>query len=214
MPNNQLFIGVNSIMLPPGFVYLNDIDPTIIQDIRYFTEDNFIGRPITSYHAHRCILTLPAANALKDIQNQLKTQSLSLKVFDCYRPQSAVDDFLTWSQAPNDQKMKPLYYPNVNKADLFKLGYLAAKSAHSRGSTVDLTIVELPSKKELDMGTHFDFLDESSHTYNAQGLALKNRLFLRDLMEKAYFIPYDKEWWHFTLKEEPFSATYFNFAVK
>jgi zinc D-Ala-D-Ala dipeptidase len=189
-------------MLPPGFVYLSDVDSSIIQDIRYFTDDNFIGRPITSYTADRCIATSQAAHALKDIQNQLKMQSLSLKVFDCYRPQSAVDDFLTWSQAPNDQKMKLLYYPNVNKADLFKLGYLAAKSAHSRGSTVDLTIVELPSKKELDMGTHFDFLDELSNTFSVQDKALENRLFLRNLMEKAGFTTYDKEWWHFTLKNE------------
>lgn len=202
-------------MLPSGFVYLHDIDPSIIQDIRYFTENNFIGRPITSYETHCCILTLDAANALKNIQQQLKEKKLALKIFDCYRPQSAVNDFIAWSQYEPDQKMKQYYYPNVNKADLFKLGYLSTKSAHSRGSTVDLTLVELP-KTELDMGTHFDFLDELSHVFakNIPKKVQQNRILLRTIMEQAGFTPYDKEWWHFTLINEPFPTTFFDFPIR
>ncbi len=203
--------------LPNQFVYLKDIDPSIIQDMKYFTHDNFIGRPIAGYEAAQCILTKSAALALAQVQQKLKQQSLSLKVFDCYRPQIAVNDFIQWSQDPTDQKMKEQYYPRVNKADLFTLGYIAAKSGHTRGSTVDLTIVHIkhPSQ-QLDMGTHFDFMDEFSHTFSEhiQGEKRENRLLLRNLMQEANFNPYDKEWWHFTLKNELFPDTYFDFPVK
>ena len=203
--------------LPNGFVYLSDIDPGIIQDVKYFTNDNFIGRPIKDYQAPRCILTLQAATALANVQKKLKKQSLNLKVFDCYRPQTAVNDFTAWIKDATDQKMKSRYYPRVNKADFLTLGYIGEKSGHSRGSTVDLTIVQLqPSYKELAMGTHFDFMDESSHTFSEQiqSADRSNRLLLRDAMEQAGFTPYDKEWWHFTLKNEPFPETYFDFPVK
>jgi|694.fasta_scaffold119511_2 D-alanyl-D-alanine dipeptidase len=207
------------MILPEGFVYLTEIDPTIIQDVKYFTSDNFLGRSVKGYESPTCILTQKTAIALSKIQCQLKSQSLGLKVFDCYRPQMAVDDFIVWSQDATDQKTKFRYYPNVNKADFFKLGYLGEKSGHTRGSTVDLTIIDLKTNKELDMGTHFDFMDELSHPFN-YSVTLKqyqNRQLLNHIMSKNGFIPLvskDTEWWHFTLKKEPFPDTYFNFPVK
>lgn len=141
---------------------------------------------------------------------------LGLKVFDGYRPQITVDEFIRWSKDSNDQKMKTQYYPNINKADFFKLGYVATKSGHTRGSTVDLTIVDLKTNQELDMGTHFDFMDELSHPFN-HSVTIKqyqNRQRLNQIMTKYGFIPLNTEWWHFTLKNEPFIDTYFNFPVK
>jgi D-alanyl-D-alanine dipeptidase len=201
--------------LPENFVYLNDIDATILEDIKYFYEANFIGRPIVGYEAPRCILTREAAIALANIQALLQLQSLALKVFDGYRPQMSVDDFKAWSQDPSDQRMKLAFYPNVDKCDFFKLGYLVEKSAHTRGSTVDLTIVHADGHEML-MGTQFDFMDERSHTLsvNVSAEARANRLFLKNLMEQAGFQAYDKEWWHFTLRDEPFPNSYFTFPVK
>ncbi len=204
--------------LPDNFVYLEDIDPSIIQDIKYFTHDNFIGRPIAGYKTARCILTRPAALALAKVQKELQEKSLGLKVFDCYRPQTAVNDFIEWSKDASDQKMKAAYYPRVNKADFFTLGYVGKKSGHTRGSTVDLTIVRLEphqSAKELAMGTQFDFMDEHSHflSDHIPAHARENRLLLRNVMQTD-FKPYDIEWWHFTLKNEPFPDTYFDFSVK
>ncbi|MCD6038985.1 MAG: hypothetical protein K0S27_385 [Gammaproteobacteria bacterium] len=206
--------------LPSGFVYLEDVDPTIIQDMKYHTHDNLIGRPIKGYESAKCILTKEAALALSHLQKTLLPQHLSLKVYDCYRPQIAVDDFIAWSQDVSDQKMKKNYYPRVNKADFFKLGYIAEKSAHTRGSTADLTLVYLQANNKKDavdmaMATHFDFMDELSHTLNPQveGKERENRLFLMNKMRAAGFLPYDKEWWHFTLENEPYPNTYFNFPV-
>lgn len=205
-------------MLPKNFVHLRDVDSSIIQDIKYLTNDNFIGRPIAGYKTNSCVLTVEAANALAALQVKLFTRSLSLKVFDGYRPQRAVDDLIAWSKDPRDQLMKSEYYPNVNKADLFKLGYLSEKSSHSRGSTVDLTLVELFDDKpprELDMGTQFDFLDELSHPLTAEVSPDEkhNRLMLRQLMEEAGFAGIRTEWWHFTLRNEPFPDSYFDFVV-
>lgn len=202
--------------LPEGFVYLEDIDSTIIQEIKYFTTDNFVGRPIKGYEAPRCILTKETALALKSLQEELRYQALGLKVFDAYRPQMAVDDFIAWSKDIKDQKMKKSFYPDVNKADFFKLNYLAEKSGHTRGSTVDLTIVRLLDKKEMDMGTPFDFMDELSHPFSKEvdASVRNNRLYFRDQMLEAGFVGVDTEWWHFTLKNEPFPETYFNFPVK
>jgi len=205
--------------LPRGFVYLKNIDPSIIQDIRYHSSNNFVGRPIKGYQASQCILTDVAADALYRVQQILLLQNMSLKVFDCYRPQTAVNDFIKWSQDPRDQRMKSDYYPLVNKADFFRLNYVAAQSGHTRGSTVDLTIVRLqPNGKpplELPMGTHWDFMDERSHYASAaiQGEARENRAYLQKLMVQAGFEPYPEEWWHFTLKHEPHSETYFDFPV-
>lgn len=202
--------------LPDGFVYLNDIDSSIIQDMKYFTPDNFIGRPMPGYEAAVCITLEVVAIALSEIQKELISQDLSLKVFDCYRPQLTVNEFIAWSERENDEIMKSLYYPHITKADFFKLGYVNARSAHSRGSAVDLTLVDLTRHEELDMGTRFDFMDETSHplSKNIIGHAKANRLFLRDLMLKAGFEPLETEWWHFRYIAEPFPDTYFNFPIK
>lgn len=201
--------------LPAGFVYLEEIDASIIQEIKYFSDHNFIGRPIVGYDAPKCILTKEAAIQLQAVQNRLKQHALGLKVFDGYRPQMAVDDFIAWSEDVSDQKMKKAFYPRVNKADFFKLNYLAKKSSHTRGSTIDLTVIHLIDGREMDMATPFDFMDELSHPFSedVSGAARDNRLFFRDIMQENGFAGVDSEWWHFTLKNEPFRDTYFNFRV-
>ncbi len=226
--------------LPPGFVDLQEIVPSTALDIRYFGPHNFIGSRVDGYHAPKCILTRKAAEALRGVQEDLRPFNLSLKIYDCYRPQRAVDHFCRWAEDIGDTKMKKEFYPTVEKANLFKDGYIASKSGHSRGSTVDLTIVPLPLKPQeafvpgrqlsecyldaskrfddnsIDMGTGFDCFHELSHPENGQvGLQQRiNRLMLKSLMEKHGFRYYDKEWWHFTLREEPFPDTYFNFPIK
>ncbi len=202
-------------VLPHGFVYLKDIDASIVQDMRYSGSNNFIGRPIAGYDAAQCIISLPAAQALSKIQTALKKQQLSLKVFDCYRPQMAVDDFIAWSKNPDDQKMKTDYYPHIDKSELFSRGYIAVKSGHTRGSTTDLTIISTETGKELDMGTHFDFMDPLSHhdVKKISETAYQHRLLLKHIMMKNGFEPYFAEWWHYTLKNEPYPDTYFNFKI-
>lgn len=211
--------GYANPMLPEDFVYLKDIAPTIQQDIRYADSDNFVGKPLTGYEDPLCILTKPAAEALLKVQEELNKKGLGLKVFDGYRPQMTVDEFILWSKDSTNQKMKKEYYPRVNKADFFTLGYVAAKSGHTRGSTVDLTLIDLKTAQELDMGTHFDFMDELSHPFNPNVTQeqFKNRQYLNQVMSQHGFIPLNKhdiEWWHFTLKNEPHPDTYFNFPVK
>jgi D-alanyl-D-alanine dipeptidase len=202
--------------LEKGFVYLSDIDGSIIQDIKYASRDNITGRIIKSYQAQVCITLEVIAKALASIQNELIDKSYSLKIFDCYRPQTATDDFINWSQDNNDQLMKSLYYPSVAKSDLFNLGYFSKTSAHTRGSAVDLTIVDLNTRDELDMGTRFDFMDETSNPLSEKivGDAKENRMLLRNLMLKAGFEPVQSEWWHFRYINEPFPDTYFDFPVK
>lgn len=211
--------GYANPMLPEDFVYLKDIAPTIQQDIRYANSDNFVGKPLTGYENSLCILTKPAAEALLKVQEELNQKGMGLKIFDGYRPQMTVDEFILWSKDGTNQKMKKEYYPRVNKADFFTLGYVSAKSGHTRGSTVDLTIIDLNTAQELDMGTHFDFMDELSHPFNPNVTQqqYKNRQYLNQVMSQHGFIPLNKqdiEWWHFTLKNEPHPNTYFNFPVK
>lgn len=184
--------------------------PSVVYEIRYEGEHNFIGRRIDGYKAPKCLLAKEAAIALGRVQKELKARSLSLKVFDCYRPQRAVNHFVTWAKDPSDTKMKKEFYPHVEKKNLFKKGYIASKSAHSRGSAVDLTIAS------LDMGTPFDFFGPKSHTNNPDVSveARKNRELLKGLMEKQGFKNYSKEWWHYSLKEEPFPDRYFDFEVE
>jgi D-alanyl-D-alanine dipeptidase len=215
-----MFVFVNeSLALPIGFVYLRDIDPTIIQDMHYATSQNFVGRPIAGYATGTCILTRPAALALHHLQQRLRSEDLGLKVFDCYRPQMAVDEFIAWSQDAHDQKMKFYNYPHVNKADLFQLNYIAHKSGHTRGSTVDLTLVHFTTNgvvQDVFMGTHFDYLDPAAHfdATNVPLVAQENRAALRTAMVEAGFVPIESEWWHFTLRNEPYPNTYFNFPVQ
>lgn len=202
--------------LPKGFSYVNIIEPTIQKELRYCTNNNFIGTSINGYEESKLITTTQTAKALKKVQRELLKKGLSLKIFDAYRPQKAVNHFVKWARVINDTLMKQQYYPNVNKRHLFKLGYIASKSGHSRGSTVDLTIIDLKTKQELDMGSPYDFFGNSSHiTYqNITKKQKKNRQLLQNIMQKHGFIPYSKEWWHFTLRNEPFQKTYFNFPIK
>ncbi len=200
---------------PDNFVYVTEIIPNIKQDMRYFGSNNFVGRPITGYKKPVCILSSAAAHALLKVQTELNKQNLGLLVYDCYRPQMAVDDFILWSQN-SDEKTKSLFYPHFDKKELFKRGYIARRSGHTRGSTVDLTIVDLASNQVLDMGTPFDYLDPLSHPDNRDITPeqFKNRMLLRSLMIKHGFMPIRTEWWHFTLKNEPYKNTYFNFFVE
>jgi len=227
-----------SSTLPSGFVYLRDVDPTIVQDIRYAGSHNFVGRPIKGYRTAECVLSARAANALQTVQRALAEKRLSLIVWDCYRPQRAVDDFAQWSKDPARAEMKAEFYPRTDKQDLFALGYLARRSAHSRGSTVDLGIVPIGSaaapppnpsqplkactapKGErfedgtIDFGTGYDCLDVMATMSNAlvSATARRNRQMLKSAMQAAGFRPYAREWWHFQLNNEPFDRG-FNFEV-
>lgn len=202
--------------LPKGFVYLNNIDKTIQSELRYITNNNFIGKPIDGYKENVVIVSLPTAIALHKIQTQLLKDSLSLKIFDAYRPQQAVDHFARWAKQLNDNLMKKQYYPDVKKSQLFNKGYIASKSGHTRGSTVDLTIVDLKTGKALDMGSNYDFFGAISHPFSKKinKQQQKNRMLLREIMLNHNFKPYENEWWHFTLKNEPFPNTYFDFPIK
>ena len=195
-------------------VPLADVDPTIGQDPRYASDNNFIGRPIRGYLAPQVMLTGEAAKALKDAQEMAQKKGYSFLVFDGYRPQQAVDHFVEWGADLADTLQKATYYPDVPKGELFDRGYIAARSGHSRGSTVDLTLTK--DGDPLDMGTPFDFFDELSHTENPAitGEAMANRRLLKEIMESAGFSNYVNEWWHYTLKDEPYSDTYFDLPIE
>ncbi len=226
---------------PPkdAFVSLQSVDPSILVEMRYATSHNFVGRPIRGYEQPLCILTRETAEALKRAQAEASRRGLTLKVYDCYRPQRAVDVFVKWARDLEDEKMKAEFYPRVEKRRLFKDGYIAAKSGHSRGSTVDLTLVRRPPGKQavyrqnrrlvdcarpyrvrfrdnsIDMGTGYDCFDPLSHTFNGRidGLQRRNRLTLKHLLERQGFKHLPEEWWHFTLRTEPFPDTFFDFPV-
>ncbi|MBX9696856.1 MAG: M15 family metallopeptidase [Alphaproteobacteria bacterium] len=205
-------------MFPKGFIYLHTIDPTIIQEIRYAGSDNFLGRPVRGYLAPLCITQEKIAQSLQKVQQKLLQNNQSLVVFDAYRPQDAVNHFVEWAEDVSDQVQKNAYYPQIDKRDVFKLGFIAKKSQHSRGCAVDLTIATLHkdgSYALLDMGTPFDFFDDSSHTMNPNisASATQNRALLKGLMEEAGFQNYSKEWWHYSYPDELYPDTYFNFPV-
>jgi D-alanyl-D-alanine dipeptidase len=202
--------------IPFGFVDLSTQIPDLVADIRYAGSHNFVGRPVEGYERPRCLLTTPAANALVGVQRDLAVKGLGLKVFDCYRPARAVAHFMRWAQDMNDTATKKEFYPNVDKRDLFREGYIATRSGHSRGSTVDLTLVRRSDGKEVDMGTPFDFLDERSSPDDTTVSADQryNRMLLSQAMRRHNFRPYDMEWWHFTLNHELYPHTYFDFPVK
>lgn len=209
-------ITINSQKLPKEFVYLSSIDNTIKSELRYLGKNNFIGTPIDGYQKNCVIITKKAANALKIVQKKLLEKGLSLKIFDAYRPQQAVNHFVRWAKVLNDTVMKQKFYPDVPKSELFKRGFIASKSGHTRGSTVDLTIVNLKTNKELDMGSPYDFFGIQSHPFYKKitKKQQQNRMLLRKIMLANNFKPYDNEWWHFTLKNEPFPKTYFNFPIE
>lgn len=202
--------------LPNGFVYLEDVDASIQKELRYLSNNNFIGKKIDGYKNNCVIITKQAAHQLKKVQSQLLKEGLSLKVFDAYRPQEAVNHFVKWAKILSDTLMKQEYYPKVPKSQLFNLGYIASKSGHTRGSTVDLTIVDSKTGKELNMGSPYDFFGVQSHPFysNLSKEQQKNRMLLRKIMLEHNFKPYENEWWHFTLKNEPFRNIYFNFPVE
>lgn len=224
-----------------GFVDLKKVDPSIFVEMRYFSSWNFIGKPIAGYKSNTCYLTKKAAEALVRVQKQLKEHDYSLLVFDCYRPKKAVQEFLRWTRDSKDMRMKTIFYPDEEKQTLISRGYISSKSGHSRGSTLDLTIIkkdtplrersgyltfqeesvdcrkqkDIESTAQLDMGTMYDcfsiLANQAARTISES--AKKNRSLLKTAMEKQGFVGYDKEWWHFTLKAEPFPDSYFDFDV-
>ncbi|NDV25198.1 M15 family metallopeptidase [Desulfovibrio sp. JC010] len=202
--------------LPADFCYLDRIIPGAVYDVRYFGTDNFVGERIDGYHVPRIILSRDAAAALAGVQKDLAPFGLGLKIFDGYRPQDAVLHFVRWAKDLDDTRMKARYYPDVQKKNLFRDGYIAEKSGHSRGSTVDLTIIDLKTGQELDMGTGFDYFGPKSWPANKEmGIQVRaNRALLRETMVRNGFRPLKEEWWHFTLQYEPYPDTYFNFPVK
>ncbi|WP_330176854.1 M15 family metallopeptidase [Streptomyces sp. NBC_01498] len=224
---------------PEEFVALRSVAPTIIHDIRYPSAHNFVGEPVDGYVQPLCVLTRPAARALRTAQRALLTKGYSLKVYDCYRPQRAVDHFVRWAEDLDDERMKGEFYPQVDKSRLFTDGYIAARSGHSRGSTVDLTIVRLPAAptrpyvpgeklvpcyapqserfpdNSVDMGTGYDCFDTLSHTDDPriQGAQRANRQLLKNTLADVGFTNLPEEWWHFTHKPELYPDTYFDFPV-
>ncbi len=203
--------------LPEGFVYVKDIIPSIQLETRYYTTDNFVGQRIDGYESSGSILTSKAATALKGVQEELRAFELGLKIYDAYRPQRAVNHFVRWAKNISDTKMKSKYYPDVDKSNLFKDGYIAEKSSHSRGSAVDLTIISTDSGKEqeLDMGTGWDFFSPQSWPGNTSASQAQraHRMLLQTIMTKHGFQPLKEEWWHFSLRDEPFPDTYFDFPI-
>jgi D-alanyl-D-alanine dipeptidase len=230
-------------VMPTDFVALSDVVPSILQDMRYATPHNFTGAPVAGYLAPSCLLTRQAADALARAQQEFTERGFTLKVYDCYRPQRAVDEFVSWAADLVDQRMKPEFYPRVDKSTLFADGYIAERSGHSRGSTLDVTLVPLPPTAappylpgqplvdcaapqairfpddSIDMGTGYDCFDTLAHTVDPRitGDQAKNRLLLAEGLERQGFVNYDKEWWHFTYQPadqgEPYPDTYFDFPV-
>ena len=223
--------------LPAGFVYLRDAAPAILQDMRYAGPHNFVGRPVAGYQAPECILTAAAAQALARAQQMAAGQALTLIVWDCYRPRRAVADFLRWAHSA-DTRMKAEFYPEMDKRQLFARGYIAAHSSHSRGGTVDLglapaglSVVPAWDGKlkpctapksvraedgTVDLGTGFDCFDERAHAQSraVPPAARRNRQILHDVMRRAGFLGYAREWWHFGLADPPFAGHAFDFAVR
>lgn len=210
-----MIIQAQNDSIPNSFVKVKDIIPDLNVELRYYSTQNFIGDTINGYKSNTLYLTRSAAIQLKNVQDELQKQNLCLKIYDGYRPQRAVNQFVLWARDLNDTINKARYYPNVNKRYLFKEGYIASKSGHSRGSTLDLTIISGETGVPLDMGSPYDFFGESSWVnYNEiTSLQKQNRQFLQNVMLKNGFRNYPKEWWHFTLRGEPFSSTYFNFEI-
>jgi zinc D-Ala-D-Ala dipeptidase len=200
---------------PPSFVDVSKFVPGLMVEMRYLGSNNFIGRPIDGYEKPVCYLTRPAADALANVARDLAPRGLVLKAFDCYRPVRAVQHFVRWAKNISDVARKADFYPDVDKRNLFRDGYIASRSGHSRGSTVDLTLASAGGT-ELDMGTPYDFFSPRSwpSDKSVSAAAQANRALLADSMRRRGFIPYNKEWWHFTLRNEPYPDTHFDFLVR
>ena len=219
---------VNPLEDSSDFVKITDVVPDAILEIRYYCTYNFVGERIDGYLAPTAMLTRQAADSLKAVSDDLIKQGYRLKIYDAYRPQCAVDHFMRWGADVKDTLMRRYFYPNIDRSRLFELGYIAKKSGHTRGSTVDLTLFDMNTEKEVDMGGTFDWFGIESHpdcggnpdtgeyrqndTITAQQFA--NRMILRRAMLRHGFKPYNSEWWHFTLKDEPYPDTYFTFPVE
>jgi D-alanyl-D-alanine dipeptidase len=198
-----------------GFVALGEYIPGIVQEIRYYSTYNFVGERINGYEAPCALLTIEAARALQTVAGELNVQGYRLKIFDAYRPVRAVKHFVLWGIEDTDIRMKPYFYPELEKQQLFIEGYIASRSSHSRGSTVDLTLLDMATGKEVDMGSPFDYFGDASHP-DYRGITdeqYDNRMILREAMLRNGFLPIDCEWWHFTLADEPYPNTYFEFPV-
>ena len=214
-------------MQTTDFVNITDVVPDVILEIRYFGTYNFVGARVDGYEQPTALLTRQAADSLRRVSDDLKAQGYRLKIYDAYRPQCAVDHFMRWGKDLSDTLMKPYFYPNVGRGDLFRLGYIAEQSGHSRGSTLDLTLFDMRPEQEVDMGGTFDWFGHESHpdcggdpetgTYRPNdtlsATQFANRMLLRRAMLSHGFKPYDCEWWHFTLRDEPYPDTYFAFPV-
>lgn len=218
-----LMLGAHSVLAcerPTAFVDAANVEPKLVVDMRYAGTHNFIGRPIDGYERPRCLLTQRAADALAGVARDVAAHGLMVKVFDCYRPTRAVADFVRWSHDVTDIVGKSEFYPDIDKRTLFRDGYIASRSSHSRGSTVDLTLAHEDGRDleglELDMGTPFDFFSQRSWVAapSISREARANRALLAAAMRRHGFRPYAKEWWHFTLSDEPFPTTYFDFPVR
>ncbi len=200
---------------PSGFVLLSDYVPAVVQEIRYYSTYNFIGDRINGYEEPVALLTLEAARALQAVSNEMNVRGYRLKIFDGYRPARAVKHFVLWGIEDLDLRMKPFFYPDLEKQELFVRGYIASRSGHSRGSTVDLTLLDMNTGKEVDMGSPFDMFSEISHPDSTLVTEEQheNRMLLQKEMTRCGFLPIDCEWWHFTLADEPYPDTYFDFPV-
>lgn len=208
---------MTSALDPSGFVLVGEAVPDALLDVRYYTTYNFVGARIDGYEEPVALLTREAAEALRRVSDDVKAKGFRLVIYDGYRPQRAVDHFVRWAEDVADTAMKPVFYPDVDKADLFTRGFIARRSGHSRGSTVDLTLLDASAGTLLDMGGPFDFFGEISHPGCTKGLTAAqtgNRMRLRDAMLGRGFKPLSTEWWHFTLADEPYPDTYFDFGVK
>lgn len=202
-------------MLPEGFVFLDEAVPGSLSDAKYAGCDNFVGAPVDGYKAPRVAGSKALAEALAAVAEKARAMGYRLLFWDAYRPQRAVDHFIRWSNAPEDGKTKAAHYPNIDRTQLIPLGYVAEKSGHSRGGTIDLTLTDLDGKP-LDMGGDFDLMDERSHHGSpfVSAAQTANREILRALMTGSGFTDYENEWWHYRLAHEPYPETYFNFPIE
>ena len=219
---NSAFLAVCTLLAPFNSASSNELIDAgeaiegIVTDIRYAGNNNFLGRPVTGYSAAKCWLSREAASALSKAQRLAETQGLAILIYDCFRPQRAVDDFVRWVSGNEDEPTKEIYYPNVPRRELIDRGYIASRSGHSRGSTIDLTLIAKGNGQPLNMGTPWDYFDARSHTVSKEisGDAAKNRQILKRIMESVGFRCYYAEWWHFTLENEPFPDTYFDLPLQ
>ena len=213
---NKHLVGIPKKGLPDGFVYADEAVPYCLVDAKYAGEDNFLGRPVAGYHQPFVVLTTQAAERLVNIAELMYLEGYRLKLFDSYRPQRAVDDFVAWGKDVNDIRQKHIYYPNEEKAAMFEKGYIAARSGHTRGCAVDLTLVDKNTLIDFEMGTIFDYMDSQSY-HGAAGITMqqtKNRQLLCDVMCNNGFRLYREEWWHYIVDPEPYPDTYFDFPVE